>query len=122
EGHSALAALRVEGAPPGEPDRLADRIDSPGERHRLAPGRVRLLRSRLHGVDRRRGGARALRPTAAGGERENEQGEQDSAPHQYFRSSGCHFVLRTSAQESSGAPSTQRVIECLRKLTSSRVG
>ena len=42
--------------------------------------------------------------------------------HQYFRSSGCHFVKRTSEPVSSMPPSFQRVIEWWRKFSSSRVG
>ena len=38
------------------------------------------------------------------------------------RSWGCHFVIVTGFQSSSGRPSTQRTIVCLRKFSSSRSG
>ena len=44
------------------------------------------------------------------------------AAHQYFRSSGSHFVTRTGAVDSSTPPSRQRVIVCTMKFSSSRVG
>ncbi len=42
--------------------------------------------------------------------------------HQYFLSSGSHFVTRTGAVESSTPSSFQRVIEWCMKFSSSRVG
>ena len=47
---------------------------------------------------------------------------RNAPPHQYFRSVGSYFVKRTSLYESSGIPSTQRVIECFMKRRSSRSG
>ena len=59
--------------------------------------------------------------TAAGeGDCEQGRAERGESAHQYVRSCGCHFVIRTGSHRSSGRASRQVTSVCLRKFTSSR--
>ncbi len=60
-------------------------------------------------TDSRRGVGTAAAVVVACAAREGEDGRsgQECAEHQYFRSCGCHLVIRTGAQSSDGPPSRQ---------------
>ena len=132
----ALLGLVVEGALAGEDDRPLllwhVRRDREGHLGAAGAGGVRGGRGEnaVRGVGSRRdgrvtGGLGALAASAARRDREGRDGEhqdEGESSHQYLRSSGWYLVIRTGLYDSWGAPSTQYVMECLRKFSSSRLG
>ena len=68
-----------------------------------------------------RSGARAAPHRAARGGQDG-RADQNLPTHQYFRSCGCHLVIRTGAQSRDGPPSRQVTSVWRMKFSSSRSG